>query len=524
MASSGLAGVVSAVAQELERERRMAQYMWDPVSWAKDVPGVHLWSKQAEIAMAVAQNQNVAVKAGHGVGKSFLAALLICWWVDTRYDTGFVASTAPSTAQISAVVWREISAISTRIENRYKEGLVDHVLPGYRTSGDTPMWKTDDGVIIGFGRKPPDEKVDSAFQGIHASGGVFVVGDEAVGLSEELIDAAGNITTTDNSRRFLICNPTNPLSYVAKLFKNKPENWTLLTISVLDNPNFTGEDAPEEVLRGLSDQSFVDSKRAEYGEGSPKWISRILGEFAWDMGFTLFSHEDGYKALDTELEPYPGDPVFLGVDLSRSKEGDQNTVYRYHGGQLRFVDAWNSRDAMYTAERVIEIAREQNATEVRVDGAGLGGPVVDRLKQLAVEDSFDIVEILGGDRSPDRTRWGNMRAWGYATMQERMSRGEIDVDLDTWELMGDQLLGIELKKKTVGNDVILLESKEEMRKRGVSSPDHADAAMYACLDLSPWTGNALNQFTPGEKVLMAPIAETEPQYDPNMWLEQMGCF
>lgn len=521
---SNLASIATAVSETLEKERARAKYMWDPVLWAREVAGIHLWSKQAEIAKAVAENQNVVVKAGHGVGKSFLAALLICWWVDTRYDTGFVASTAPSTAQISAVVWREISTLSSRIEKRYKEGLVDHVLPGYRTSGDTPQWKTDEGVVIGFGRKPPDEKVDSAFQGIHASGGVLVVGDEAVGLTEELIDAMGNITTTDNSRRFLICNPTNPLSYVAKLFKTKPDNWVFLTISVMDNPNFTGEEAPEEVLRGLSDQSFVDSKRAEYGEGSPRWISRILGEFAYDMGFTLFTHEDGYKALDTCFDEDPDAPLFLGVDLSRSKAGDQNTIYSFQNGRLRFVDAWNSRDAMVTAEKIIEIAREHNATEVRVDGAGLGGPVVDRLVQLSEEDDFEIIEVLGGEASPDKTQWANMRAWGYATMQTRMSNGFIDVDVDTWDKLGDQLLGIELKKKTTGNDVILLESKEDMRRRGLSSPDHADAAMYACLDLSPWTGNALNHLTPGSKVVMEPEPEKLPGYDPNMWLEAMGCF
>lgn len=483
-----LADIAARVSEELSARAKRKEYRDNPVAWARDVAGVHLWSSQAEVAMSVAKNKDVVVKAGHGVGKSFLAGLLVCWWIDTRYPDCFVASTAPSTSQIKAIVWREIEIISGMIDKRFAEGLIDHRLPGYRTSD--AEWKTDSGTIIGFGRKPPEgeNRTGDSLQGIHAAGGVLAIGDEAVGLSENLIDALGNITSTSNSRRLLICNPTNPASYVAKLFKNKPDNWSFHTISVLNSPNFTDEKhtTPPEVLESLTDESYIHAKREEYGEGSAMWKARVEGEFAWDMGFTLIRPEDISKGLDLEVVPSLETRPVLGVDVSRSKAGDKNTVYKWHDGQLRFVEDWNDANAMNTARRIDQLARENGVTDVRIDGAGLGGPIADAVREHAGR-AYEVYEILGGDSSPDNKRWYNFRAWMYWSFQDRLARGLIDLDAEDEDLQ-EQLLGIEIKKRTQGNDSLLLLSKEEMRKAGIHSPDHADAAVYASLDLSPWTG------------------------------------
>lgn len=497
-----LIDVAEATTKEIQSRNLRASYKHDPVLWAKHVAGAHLWSRQADVAVAVAGGNNVAVKAGHGVGKSYLAALLICWWIDTRYPNCFVASTAPSSAQIGAIVWREVRNMKAAIGKRYKEGLIDHELPGYITADN--QWKTDEGVIVGFGRKPPDQKTDDAFQGLHAQEGVLAIGDEAVGLTEEMIDALGNITSTSNSARLLICNPTNPASYVGQLFKKQPSNWSFHTISVLDSPNFTDEkdETPAEVLAALTDETYVNSKREEYGEGTPRWMSRVEGEFAWDQGFTLFRVGDLAKAYDCEVEPSSDTRPVLGVDVSRSKAGDKNTVYKYHDGKLRFVEAWNDDNAINTAQRIHDLALANAVSEVRIDGTGIGGPIADYVRDLA-GSRYEVLEILGANTSPDINRWYNFRAWAFWALQDRMAKGLIDIDV-TDEELSDQLLGIEIKKRTSGRDNLLLESKEDMRKRGVSSPDHADAAMYASIDLGAYLGNPYNSYNPGDKVVKTP--------------------
>jgi hypothetical protein len=504
-----LLDVVERAEVELLVKARKRRYFNDPVLWASDYLGIKPWSAQAEVAMSLVDNKNVVVKAGHEVGKSWLAGLLICWWVDTRWDLPggcFVVSTAPSTRQINAIVWREVRKFYNLAKKRYNEGKVDHPLPGYITSD--AHWRLPDGIELGYGAKPPDsadkDTGNDSMSGIHARY-VLAVGDEAVGLSKGLIGDLANITSNATSRRFLILNPTNPLAYVASIFKRRLKGWKTFTISVFDSPNFHGrgicdpercknytkhqemepyEGFPVEVLETLVDQSYVDDMAEEHGVESATYISRVLGEFAWDMGFTLIRPEDIAKALDCEIVPSIDSRAVLGVDVSRSKRGDKNTVYKWHDGKLRFVDDWNDPNAMNTAERINKLALDNAVSEVRIDGVGLGGPIADRLRQLAA-GRYEVYEILGNNPSPDIDRWANFRGWGWWSFQDRLSKGLIDIDGED-EKLQEQLMGVELKKRTTGKDNILLESKEEMAKRGVHSPDHADAAVYSSLDLNPW--------------------------------------
>lgn len=511
MSGNELFLVADGALSKLEERRAKLRYFNDPVLWASDFLGIKPWSAQAEVAMALVDNKNVIVKAGHEVGKSWLAGLLICWWVDTRWDLPggcFVVSTAPSTRQINAIVWREVRRFYNLAKKRFNEGIVDHQLPGYITAD--AHWRLPDGIELGYGAKPADsadkESGNDSMSGIHARY-VLAVGDEAVGLSKGLIGDLANITSNATSRRFLICNPTNPLSYVASIFKRELKGWKAFTISVFDSPNFHGrgicdpgrckrydehqemepyEGFPVEILETLVDQTYVDDMAEEHGVDSPTYISRVTGEFAWDMGFTLIRPEDMAKGMDCEIVPSLDTRAVLGVDVSRSKAGDKNTVYKWHDGKLRFVEDWNEPNAVNTAHKINELALAHAVSDIRIDGAGLGGPIADHVRMLS-EGRYEVYEILGNDPSPDKDRYRNFRAWSWWSFQDRLSKSQIDIDGDD-EKLQEQLLGVEIKKQVSGSTAILLESKEEMRKRGVSSPDHADAAIYASLDLDPWLG------------------------------------
>lgn len=482
------------LAQKRMADAKKAEaYFNDPVAWAKDVAGVYLWSKQREVAMSVVTDKNVAVKAGHGVGKSLLVAVLICWWIDTRAPDVFVASTAPSQAQIGAIVWREIRFLKNRIAARHKdylkrdkaglstEGLPDHELPGYITADNE--WKLEGGTILGFGRRPPENKEESAVQGIHARY-VLALGDEAVGLSEEMIDALGNITSNENSRRILIANPTNPASYFGKLFREDTGAWTFFTISVLDSPNFTdeAEELPIEVLEKLTGPEYVEDKRKEYGEDSPRFKSRVLGEFAYDLGDTLIKTEDMGVAVDAHIVPMSDEPVHLGVDVARFGK-DASVIYANQGGRLRYI-AHYAEDTRVTqvASWVHKNAVDHNASEVRVDGHGIGAGVVDILVGIPGR-KYTVISMNSNGTPPDRRQWHNNRAYWWDEFRSHLRKGEIDLDKDDteYEKLHDELTMVEYKF-SASSGGLLIESKDDMKKRGVKSPDFADAAIYACAD------------------------------------------
>lgn len=528
--------LLPGVLGQLQQQNRTALYFNNPILWAKDVLNIDLWDIQGDIGMALKDHKNIAVKAGHEVGKSFLMGILICWWIDTRWQLPggcFVVSTAPSTKQINAIVWKEVrlahqlsrerhAEYQRRVQQKIPLGeyqYSDHALPGYITSD--AHWRLVGGVELGYGSKPPDSK-DDTMSGIHARY-VLAIGDEAVGLSEALIGDLGNITSNATSRRMIVMNPTNPLSYAGRIFKEKTGTWALYTISVFDSPNFHGGDLcgdecprreqhknlppglgfPDFVLEKLVDQTYVDDMQRDHGVESPTYISRVLGEFAWDAGATLLTMEDMAVGLDTEIEPSYDAERVLGVDVSRSKKGDMNTVYFNEEGRVRFVDAWNEKNAMVTAQKIHDYAMEKKVSQVRIDGSGLGGPIADRVRELSGwwdgTASYITLEMMGGDPSPDKDRYYNRRSWWYVHFGMRLRAGEIDIDEKDKKLQ-EELLGIETKFPRQGVQKLLIESKEDMRKRGVGSPDYADACIYATADVTYLLEQSLAGLQPGQNV------------------------
>jgi hypothetical protein len=413
-----LPGLLPLVLEGLKSDARKAKYLTDPVLWAKDILGVDLWWKQQEIAHAIATGpkKSVAVRAGHGVGKSFLSAVLVCWWIDVHpLGSSFVATTAPSAAQVKAILWREIRGLMAKSIDRHKEfqrlhkagkdttGWPDHALPGYITGNDE--WKTALGVLIAQGRKPPDHKED-AFQGIHAQY-VLAIGDEAVGLNEAMIDSLSNITSNDTSRRLLIANPTNPSSRLGAIFSDKINDktgekygvsWDLHAISVLDSPNFHGgglchdecdrkadhDKMPRglgmspDALRALSGPTYVEEKRLEYGVDSPRYRSRVLGLFAYDSGNNLFTEYALGKARDAQCFIPDDARRVLGVDVARAETGDSTFVYLNESGLMyEWVEV--AHDDGHVTSEVGPVSDVEGA-RIRIVATFRGRPFSDRIE------------------------------------------------------------------------------------------------------------------------------------------------
>jgi hypothetical protein len=497
-----MANILNMVAEkaitELARRSQSDRYFNHPDLWAREMLGEDegtMWSKQREVGQSIVNTKSTAVKAGHGVGKSWFVAVLTCWWIDTRYPDVFVASTAPSQKQIGAIVWREIRRIKALIDARYKAGEISHTLPGYITADNE--WKVEGGTILGFGRKPPDNKTDDSFQGIHAEY-VLAIGDEAVGLTEDMIDALGNITSNDNSRRVLIANPTNPGSHFATFFK-EDKGWDLHTISVFDSPNFTDEknSMPAKALARLTGPSYVEEKKREYGEGSPRYKARVEGEFAWDLGDTLIKPEDVAVAVDTERFVGETTPLILGVDIARFGS-DKSVAYSNENGAVRFRASWEQAPVTESAERVHRLAIDLNATEVRIDGSGIGGGVVDVLMQRD-DITYTVIAMNPSGQSPDRKKWHNARAWWWDKARMDLRAGNIDVDQDdeNYERLTDEWQSVEYKFNPQSGGLVI-ESKDDTRKHGKKSPDFADAAIFSMadmdylLELGPQPGDRLH--------------------------------
>lgn len=571
----GFNDAMGYVVGDFARRKVQQEYAKDMAKWAWDRLGVRFHDKQEQVGRSLVEHRNTAVAAGHGTGKSFQAAIAAAWWVDTHpIHQVYVATTAPTHDQISEIIFRELKRIHAISQERAAKGIIkpEEALQGRITEENT--WKIERGgrlFTVMKGRKPPDNKAGDAFQGLHARY-VLAIGDEATGLTEEMIDGLANITSNDTSRRLLISNPTNPFSYLGKIFLKPTFNedgsptWNRIHVSVFDLPTFHGrggeactpEDCanyeehqklplglgfPKDALESMSGPKFVRDKKAEYGEDSARYRARVKGEFAFEEGSTLFSEYDIAQAVDAVVQPDLDDRPVLGVDVARFGE-DWSYVYRADRGivmrrawvdnpdspddgrelprepalddtgnyivgyQLRLVEGWHGAPVTTrvmpdgtvhegTAERVHAIALSIGAKEVRVDETGLGQGVVDALWGLKVRDNarYEIIGMQGGAASPDRRAHYNNRAYQFDHFRKLCFQGRCDID-PTDENLIDEMAGViyDFADGQSGGG-LKIESKESMKRRGVKSPDRADAAWYALADL-----DHLTELQPGDLV------------------------
>lgn len=436
-------------------------YLTDPVLWVKDRLGEFLWSKQRAIAQSVVDNRRTAVKSCHDAGKSFIASRIAAWWVETHPPgTALVVSTAPTYQQVHAILWEEIRNAAAKAK------ALGNPLPGRVLLSDT--WKLDDGREVGFGRKPADNDIHG-FQGHHRHY-VLVILDEACGVPEQIWTAVEAITTNAECRILAIGNPDDPNTEFGKVCK-PGSGWNVIRISAFDTPNFTDEEVPAALRPLLLDPEWELDKRRRWGKDSPRYVSKVGGDFP-EIGENVLI-APGWIEAAQRRELQPGPHSILGVDVARF--GSDRTVFALRRGPVaRVVGDFSVQSTMETTGRVINTMAEHAVDEVRVDGVGVGGGVVDRLAELG----YGVVDMQAGAGAVDSEHYLNARAEWYWALRARFEAGDMDIDPDDDDLAA-QLGAIRYKFTSRGQ--VQIESKDDMRKRKMPSPDRADALMLTAV-------------------------------------------
>lgn len=391
---------LSSVERELQR-RRWAR---DPVAWATEKLGVTLWSGQVRIMEAVRDHRKTAALTCHEVGKSFSAALLAAWWIDThKVGEAMVVTTAPTNDQVRIILWREIGRA--------------HQLGNLTGRINQTEWKVLVGEreeTVAIGRHPSEYKPTS-FQGIH---GVYVmiIIDEANGVRGPLREALDSLGANEGSKTVEIGNGDDPSG---EFYENcKPgSGYAVVQISAFDSPNFTGEPIPEGVARQLIGKTYVEDKRRKWAPGwswtsdgsrcvppagssledtNPFWQSKVLGHFPVQIAEGSLIPLSWVRAAQ-ERELPAGAPSRLGLDVGASLTGDASCCGHRQGGRFRVLYEERQPDTMKTTGRLIQMLLDPRyaATEALVDYIGVGRGVVDRAR----EQNLPVHPITVGEAS-----------------------------------------------------------------------------------------------------------------------------
>jgi hypothetical protein len=204
----------------------------------------------------------------------------------------------------------------------------------------------------------------------------------------------------------------------------------------------------------------------KYGEDHDVTRIEVKGQFPRTGSNQFIGREVVQYAAERELVPDDGAALLMGIDVARF--GDDESVFRFRRGR----DARSLKPLRFKGLNTMDLASEAATTIERlkpdavfVDGGGVGGGVVDRLKMIG----YRVIEVQSGEKARDEEKYLNRRAEMWGEMREWMLHGCIEND----EALIDDLTGPEYALHLKGQ--IKIESKDAMKKRGLASPDDGDA-------------------------------------------------
>jgi hypothetical protein len=442
----------------------MFNYPWGkPNTPLANFKGPRKWQRRVlmEITEHIEKNRNVldmdvlrkAIVSGRGIGKSALVTWLINWMLSTRIGSSVIVS-ANSEAQLKSITWAELIKWTAM-------GLNAHWWETSATKLVPAQWLTD--IVerdlkkgtrywAAEGKLWSEENPDS-YAGPHNYDGMMVIFDEASGIPDAIWSVALGFFTENIPNRFFFAfsNGRRNNGYFFECFNGKRDFWSTDSIDAR-----TVED---------TDKKFYEAIIAEYGADSREARVEVYGEFpaeGEDQFISPTMVEDAFNRAAYEDDTAP---IVIGVDPARGGL-DSTVIVVRRGRDLARIYRYKGDDTMTVVGHVINIMDEWNPDLVCIDEGGLGSGVVDRLKE---QNYRKCRGVNFGWSAKDPVMWGNKRAEMWGDMKNWLKTASIPRD----PRLKIDLISPRKKPDSVGT--IYLETKKEMKARGVASPDSADA-------------------------------------------------
>ena len=457
------------------------RFQREPDWWCEQTLGDSLWTKQREILRALADHEKVAVASCHGIGKTWLASRAALWFLHS-FCPAIVATTAPTAHQVRNLLWKEIRTAHGRLPEELRDLS--------RCLTTELQFLTDDGSAVrpdhlAWGRSTDDQ---SQFQGVHGPYLMAIV-DEAAGVADEIYEALDTWAAGGVYRELLIGNPTSAEGKFYRAFNNPELNYHCIRVAVHDTPMWSGEDVPDRVRRLLIQPARVAEWAADWGEESPAFKSRVLAQFPEGDATSILIPLGWIEAcVAREPRAEPGAQVQIGVDVARFGD-DRTCIACRQGSTLYRLRSWTQKDtveviALVRAEAQEALTRERSGpVVVNIDAGATGAAVFDVLKRDRTTDvQYRAIAFGGGAQESDRFVCARDELmWGLRVLAQT---GNNDPDL---AISAPERAEVERLKAQVSatryeynaRAKVKIESKDEMKSRGMPSPDEADAAALA---------------------------------------------
>jgi len=470
-AENEAAGLVATVAVEVPKADPVAieaslrsvltDYASDPVGFVRDVLGAEPDEWQAKVMTDVARGERrISVRAGHGVGKSTFVAWLAIWHMVAKYPQKCVM-TAPTAGQLFDALFAEIKLWINR--------LPAPIRALFETTSEKVTLKAAPEASFISARTSSADRPE-ALAGIH-SDHVLILVDEASAVPEAVYESAAGSMSGHQACTILIGNPTRNSGLFFKTHHALASEWKTYHVSCLDSPRVA--------------RDFVKQIADTYGPESNAYRVRVLGEFALREDDTLIPAELVDSAMARDIMLDDKDPLVYGIDVARFGD-DRSVLCKRRGNVVVEFKTWQGLDLMQLTGAIVNEAKGDSPEEMCVDSIGLGSGVADRLREVMGELRLDI-----------SVRDVNVSESSAMNPQAAKLRDELWLAVKDWlnkracKLPKMDDLRQELVAPTymfTSNSKTKVEGKAEMKRRGMRSPDMADALCLTFASLASRVG------------------------------------
>ena len=446
----------------------MRRYINAPDLFARQVLHVIPDAWQEEALKAIGTHSRVAIRSGHGVGKTALEAWICLWFLFTRpYPK--IPCTAPTQRQLYDILWPEISKwmenapVLQALFEWQKSKIAANIAP--------ERW---------FATARTASKPEN-MAGFHEEHILFIC-DEASGIDDRIFETIEGALTTSDSKLLLCGNPTKNTGIFKRAFFEDRELYYTQKISCLDSE------------RVMDEYSSLLIK--QYGLDSDVVRVRVLGEFpkAEPDGLIALELIEAAMMRDSLNDDIKlGHTVFIGADIARFGD-DETVICSRIGGRVLDMTHYNKRDTMETVGRILDTATRIMATygkrkaAIYIDDDGVGGGVTDRLREVVYERGINasVIDCHNGGKANDSDHYANWATESWDSLRQRFVAGKVQLPQD--DELAAQLSMRKYKVNSRGQ--MVLEEKSVHKKRTRRSPDRADALVLAFAggNGSDWSG------------------------------------
>lgn len=472
MANSPLRDLVEDIAGFTHDPLKHALYAYpwgEPGTTLANETGPRTWQREMlqqigeHLSNPLTRHQpcRIARASGHGIGKSAGIGMMVNWAIDTCEDTRAVV-TANKEAQLVTKTWPEV----TKWRNL-------SITKSWFKSTATGLFSTQPGHERSWSANIETwtEHNTEAFAGLHNQGKrIVLVFDEASGVVDKVWEVAQGALTDEATEIIWLAfgNPTKNTGAFRECFGKRRNLWRTRQI---DSRTVEG-----------TNKNYLNELVSTYGIDSDLVRVRVLGQFPSGSSMQFIASDVVEAARTRDVMTLTTDPVIFGVDCARF--GDDHSTLAIRQGRdarSRPWKRWHGVDAMTLASDIALEAQLWKPDAVFVDAGNIGAAVIDRLRQLGVQNVIEVwfgsTKVRDAHWNDNRVRVANKRAEMWANMRQWLSTGAIP----DHQGLADDLIGPEYGFDA--DQAILLEKKEHMKARGLPSPDDADA--LACTFAEP---------------------------------------